>query len=117
MGANSRMAGDPVNRDWRFKCGVALFGLKILLMLLVPSIALSGLPTAQIAGITGALVVSNKILFFLLVAILGKAGFRELKRILGAHLPRLRRDEIVGPTRHAIGVVMFFLPLASSMFG
>ena len=44
------------------------------------------------------------------VAILGKPGYREMKRRLSGLLRRLRPAEKVGRLRHRLGVAMFVLP-------
>ncbi len=40
---------------------------------------------------------------------MGKAGFQELKGIIGGYMPKLKSDGIVSPARHVIGLVMFCL--------
>ncbi|MDI7863137.1 transporter suffix domain-containing protein [Rhizobiaceae bacterium n13] len=115
MNTQSDPDGRGANRDWRFRCGVALFALMIAKILAMPLMALSSMPPARAAAISGAIFVTNKFLLLLIVAVMGKEGFQELKRILGSYLPALKRDGPVGPTRHLIGVVMFCLPILSAI--
>ena len=100
---------------WRFKCGVAIFVLKVLLALMIPVLAMSSLPAAKIAAMTGAIVITNKLLMILMIAVMGKSGFQELKQIIGRYLPKMKSDVLVGPVRHAIGLIMFCLPLVTAM--
>ncbi|UCI05648.1 transporter suffix domain-containing protein [Mesorhizobium sp. B1-1-8] len=111
MTYQEQLATDPDSRGWRFKCGVALFGLLIFLALMIPVTAFSGMEAGKIAAITGAIFVFNKVLMVLIVAVMGKAGFQELKQSLGAYLPKLPADEIVSPLRHYIGLLMFCVPI------
>jgi hypothetical protein len=100
---------------WRFKCGVAIFALKVILALCIPLLAMSSLSAARIAAITGAIFITNKLLMILMIAVMGKSGFQELKQILGRYLPNMSTDVVVGPVRHAIGLFMFCFPLVTAM--
>jgi hypothetical protein len=46
---------------------------------------------------------------------MGKEGFRQLKGVIFGQAKRLAPIKRVGPVRHAIGLVMFTLPLISAM--
>jgi len=52
----------------------------------------------------------------LVIAVMGKAGFAELKRTIGHYISGVIPTPVaeVSPLRHKIGVVMFCLPLLSS---
>lgn len=105
-------------RGWRFRCGIALFVLAIGLVLTVPILAAVGLPPATLAAIAGAVFIINKILLVMVIALVGKAGFQELKNILVSYVPRLHALGPVGPVgpgRHAVGLVMFWVPLTWSI--
>lgn len=102
-------------RGWRFRCGIALFVLAIGLVLTVPLLAVLGLPPATVAAIAGAVFIINKILLVMVIALLGKAGFQELKNFLASYVPQLHSVPPVGPARHAIGLVMFWVPLIWSI--
>jgi len=115
VSTNIEMENAPVSGGWRFKCGIALFALMLLLVVAIPVLAMSGMPPARVAALTGAIFVGNKIILVVMIAVMGKAGFQELKRTVGGYLPSLK-DEIVSPARHAIGLVMFCLPLVSALF-
>jgi len=86
------------------------------LWLLVPLAAAANVPGSTIAAITGALFIVNKVLLLLVIAVMGKAGFQQLKQRLFGYVSGLApsADVEVSPTRHRIGVVMFALPLLSS---
>lgn len=100
---------------WRFKCGVAIFVLKIVLALMIPLLAMSSLSAARIAAITGAIFITNKCLMILMIAVMGKSGFQELKQIIGRYVPNMKSDVMVGPIRHAVGLFMFCFPLVTAM--
>lgn len=106
---------DQSSGGWRFKCGVALFILMILCMLMIPVVAVSGMPPGRIAAITGAIVIGNKIILVLTIAIMGKSGFQQLKQTLGGYLPSLKSEGPVSPARHVIGLIMFCLPIVTAM--
>ncbi|MBO9102035.1 MULTISPECIES: transporter suffix domain-containing protein [unclassified Rhizobium] len=100
---------------WRFKCGVGIFILKVVLALFIPILAFSGLSVTLVAAITGTIFIVNKLLMILMIAVMGKPGFVELKRIIGQYLPNMSPDVVVGPIRYGIGLFMFFLPIVSGM--
>ncbi|AHL75353.1 hypothetical protein CH92_09600 [Stutzerimonas stutzeri] len=87
-----------------------------ILWLLVPFAAMADMPGSTIAALTGALFIINKVLLLLVIAVMGKAGFQELKQHVFRHVSGFATsaDVEVSPTRHRIGMVMFCLPLLSS---
>src|SRR3989338_7836496 len=109
-------AANPSSAGWRFKVGIALVGVILGSWLLVPPPAAADLPGAKIATLTGILFISNKILLLLVVAIMGKAGFQELKSLLFGYVSALApsAELEVRPVRHRIGLVMFCLPLITA---
>ncbi len=112
------MASEPVEvreRGWRFKCGIALFILMVVLILLIPLAALSGMAPGRLAAATGTIFVVNKVLLIMVIAVMGTSGFQELKTTLASYIPSLKDERPVGPVRHAIGLLMFCIPLASAM--
>ena len=114
MSSQTRVAAQSSSRGWRFKFGVALFCLMIVMVLLIPVAAASGMEPSRVAAVTGAIFVANKIILLVTIAVMGKTGFQELKGIIGGYVPRLGSDSIVSPARHAIGLVMFCLPMISA---
>lgn len=115
MRSQADMAEPQANSSgWRFKCGVALFILMVVLILLIPLAALSGLPATTVAAVTGMIFVANKIILILTVAVMGKSGFQQLKQTIGGYMPSLTEGTI-SPTRHVIGLIMFCLPLITAM--
>lgn len=101
---------------WRFKLGVTIICLIPVVWLLVPLAAVADVPGSKIAALTGALFIINKVLLLLVITIMGKAGFQELKQhIYGFFSAMAPSAELeIGPMRHRIGLVMFCLPLISS---
>ncbi|WP_392888858.1 transporter suffix domain-containing protein [Pseudomonas migulae] len=106
----------PHTAGWRFKLGIAIICLMLGSWLMVPIVAAMGVPGSRIAALTGVLFISNKILLIVVIAVMGKAGFQQLKTKVFGYVSSIAptMDAEVGPVRHRIGVVMFFLPLISS---
>lgn len=101
---------------WRFKVGVGIICLMLGSWLMVPLAAALDVPGSKVAALTGVLFISNKVLLLVVIAVMGKAGFAELKHTIGRYVSGIIPAPVdeVGPTRHRIGVVMFCLPLLSS---
>jgi len=106
----------PTSASWRFKVGVAIICLMLGSWLMVPIAAALDVPGSKVAALTGVLFISNKVLLLLVIAVMGKAGFAELKRTIGRYISGVIPTPVaeVSPLRHKIGVVMFCLPLLSS---
>ncbi|SAL64504.1 transporter suffix domain-containing protein [Caballeronia humi] len=100
---------------WRFNLGICIFVLAFALWLLIPLAASLGTPAARIAALTGTIFVANKVLLLTCIAVMGKSGFQRLKGIVFGYAKGLAPSATVGPIRHAIGLVMFCLPLISAM--
>lgn len=101
---------------WRFKAGVAIICVMLGSWLMVPLAASLDVPGSKVAALTGVLFISNKVLLLLVIAVMGKAGFAELKRKIGSYVSGIIPTPVdqVGPMRHRIGVVMFWLPLLTA---
>ena len=99
---------------WRFKLGIAIFVLAFALWLLVPLAATLGVSGSRLAAMTGAVVIGNKVLLLVCIAVMGKAGFHQLKGMVFGYVKGWAPSDTVGPTRHVIGLVMFCLPLLSA---
>lgn len=105
----------PSSAGWRFKTGIAIVCLILASWLLIPVAASAGIEGSKVAALTGVLFIANKILLLLAIAIMGKAGFQELKQRLYGYVSALAPADVeVGPARHRIGLLMFCLPLISS---
>jgi hypothetical protein len=131
----------PASGGWRFRAGIAMFIAATALWLIVPLAALAGAPSGRIAALTGIVFVGNKVMLLACIAIMGKAGFQRLKSLVFGYAKGLapggfgwlgRLDPLgrlggtgapavpvgpVGPVRHAIGLVMFCVPLVWAVFG
>jgi hypothetical protein len=107
---------EPSSAGWRFKLGIAIICLMPALWLMVPLAAAADIPGSKIAVLTGILFIANKVLLLLVIAIMGKSGFQELKRHLFGYMSAIapKAELEIGPARHRIGLVMFCLPLISS---
>ncbi len=115
MAAVTTGAEEPASAGWRFKLGIAIVGLAVALWLLVLLAGALGVPAARIAALTGVVFIANKVLLLTCIAVMGKAGFQQLKGLIFGYFKTLAPGDTVGPTRHAVGLVMFCLPLLSSM--
>jgi hypothetical protein len=106
----------PHSAGWRFKLGIGIICLMAGSWLLVPVLAATGVPGSRVAALTGVLFISNKVLLILVIAIMGKSGFQQLKRSLFGYMTSMApsMDTEVGPWRHRIGIVMFCVPLISA---
>ena len=100
---------------WRFKVGVALFALMILLWFLIPIEAALQMPASTIAATTAAIAIANKVILLAAIAVMGKAGFQELKGRAFGHVRHLAPAATVSPTRYAVGLVMFCVPLLQGL--
>lgn len=97
---------------WRFKVGIALIAWTAVSWLLLPIEGILGMSAGTIAATTAALAIGNKFVILLAIAVMGKAGFQELRaKIFHGISPPME----VSLTRHRIGVVMFCLPFLVSM--
>ena len=113
MATHETLAGAPATQTgWRFKVGIALIALMLLAWLLVPIQAALGMSAGAIAATTAAIAIGNKVLLLVAIAVMGKAGFQELKAKL---FHQLTPPAEVSPTRYRIGLVMFGLPFIQGL--
>jgi hypothetical protein len=66
--------------DWRFKLGMVIFVLAFAIWLLVPMMAALNASGTTLAALSGMVFISNKVLLLMVVAVMGKPGFVQLKR-------------------------------------
>ena len=102
-------------KGWRFKCGIGIFIFALVLWCLIPIAASLDVPGSRIAALSATVFIANKILLIACIAVMGKEGFQQLKAMVFGHAKRLAPARTVSPVRHAIGLVMFILPLLTSM--
>lgn len=113
MAGQGSQAAQPSMSTWRFKAGVFLLGLVIAAWLLVPVAAWLGASAGTIATLTGLIFIWNKAVILLMIAVMGKPGFQQLKsKVLAAF--RFPPESSISPARYNIGLVMFCVPLATS---
>ncbi|WP_419177104.1 transporter suffix domain-containing protein [Desulfosediminicola sp.] len=97
---------------WRFKFGISLFVLSILLPVLgVPLVTVMELSSTSVATISGILLVSAEVLGVAAVAVLGKSGYAYIKKRVLGFFKRYGPPAEVSRTRYRIGLVLFALPL------
>jgi hypothetical protein len=111
MATTETVTGKPAG--WRFKVGIVLLAWIVLSWLLITIEVALGMSAGIIAATTAGLAIGNKLVFLLAIAVMGKAGFQELKaKLFHKFTPPVE----VSPMRYRIGLVMFCLPfLASSL--
>jgi hypothetical protein len=97
---------------WRFKVGIALFALMVLAWVLIPIEAAMGMSAGTIAATTAGIAIANKVILLAAIAVMGKAGFQELKARLFGYL---KPAETVSRTRYKLGLVMFCLPFFQNL--
>ena len=99
-------------RGWRFGSGILLFVLGLLCPAFIPLVAVTALPGAWKATLSGLLALGIPELCMLAAAaVLGKAGFEYLKGRLFAFLKRYAPPERVSRRRYRLGLVMLVLPV------
>lgn len=104
----------PTLRLW-LGVGVFAFGW-ILALTLVPFVTNSDYRTSVKATLTTLLVVvCPKIFLIGAIAILGKPGFAYLKGVVMTFFRRIGPPAEVGKWRYRLGLVMFFLPFATTL--
>lgn len=98
---------------WRFKLGIALVCVMALMWLCVPLMAWADVPSTRIAAITGVIFIANKVILLVVIAVMGKSGFQQLKtKIFGVF--SLSPETSVSRARYNLGLVLFCLPLISA---
>jgi hypothetical protein len=115
INTHAKAPGEAASAGWRFKLGLAIIASMVAVWLLIPLAAAMDASAGTIAAITGGILIGNKVLLLLAVAIMGKAGFRELKQATFGHIARLAPNATVGPTRYSIGLLMFCIPIVSAI--
>ena len=104
--------------SWRFPVGVAIFVLGFAAPAAIPLVARSDLSSGWKTLISGALAVGvPEIMMVIAAAVMGKEGFAELKRRIGAFFRRHGPPDTVSRTRYRIGLIMFTAPLFLAWLG
>lgn len=104
----------PGKSTWRFKAGIFLLCMVGAAWLLVPVAAWAGASAGTIATLTGMIFIWNKAIILLMVAVMGKPGFQELKaKVLDVF--RFSPESHIGPVRYNVGLVMFSMPLITAV--
>ena len=95
----------------RFYMGAAVFTGAETAWLLVPIASVAGWSTSQIASLSGGVFVVNKVGLITAIAIMGKAGFNHLKRLLFGLLSKLGPPQQVSHRRYRLGLILFMVPV------
>jgi hypothetical protein len=101
---------EAVKVGGRFYLGAAIFVAAFAAWGLVPMASAAGWSTAKIASLTGAIFIGNKLGVLASVAVMGKAGFNHLKRLIGGVFRKIGPPQQVGRSRYQLGLVLFIVP-------
>ena len=97
---------------WRFKFGILMFILSIVLPLAgIPLVTSLDLSKAITASFSGGLLVCAEILGILAVAVMGKPGYLMIKSHVVGLFKQYGPPREVGPVRYRIGLAMFLTPI------
>ncbi len=103
---------------WRFRSGVMLFVLGFASPALIPLVMKSDLSTGWKTTLSGLLALGvPEVMMVIAAAVMGKAGFDELKRRFGRFLKRYGPPQTVSRARYNLGLVMFVAPLVFGFLG
>jgi len=100
-----------VQVGWRFYAGAALFIGALLAWLLVPAASAAGWSASKIATLSGVLFVANKIALLAAIAVMGKAGFNHLKRLIFGFFRKFGPAQQVSRSRYHLGLVVLMVPV------
>lgn len=96
---------------WRFRLGVVFFALAIISPLGAAIVAMTDLPMAAKATLSGLFLAGFPEVFTVVaIALLGKEGFAYVKNRLLTVLRRYGPPKEVGRARYYVGLTMLFLP-------
>ena len=103
---------------WRFPVGVTIFVAGFAAPAAIPLVVRSDLPAGWKTAISGALAVGvPEIMMLAATAVMGKAGFAELKQRVGRFFRKYGPPDRVGRTRYRVGLVMLCVPLGIAWLG
>ncbi len=104
-------AAEAVQVGFRFYLGAAIFVAAFAAWLLVPAASAAGWSASQIASLTGAVFVANKLGLLTAIAVMGKPGFNHLKRLMLGLFRKVGPPQQVNRERYRIGLLLFLVPL------
>ncbi|HSI53029.1 MAG TPA: hypothetical protein VK981_03605 [Ramlibacter sp.] len=104
-------SAELVEIGWRFWVGVAMLGSMVVALCLIPLASSMGRTTAEVAKLTGIVLIANKVLLFGAIAVMGKSGYNHLKGIVGGFLGKFAPARQVSPGRYQLGLVLFLVPI------
>ena len=105
-------ADSGLNIAWRLKAGAAMFALSILVPAAGVPVAISlGLPATIATAVSGASLIAGEALGIAAVAIMGRAGYLQIKTWVTGILKRRALPGEVTRARYNLGLVLFCMPL------
>jgi hypothetical protein len=102
---------EEVQVGTRFYVGAAIFLGSMAMWLLVPAASAAGWSASKIASLTGAIFIGTKVGMLAAIAVMGKAGFNHLKRLLFGLFRKVGPPQRVGRDRYRLGLVLFMVPV------
>ena len=100
------------NIAWRLKAGAAIFLASVIVPAAgMPLVVSVGLPATVATAISGALLIAGELLGIVAVAVMGSAGYLQIKTWFLGILKRHALPVEVSRTRYNLGLVLFCLPL------
>lgn len=100
-----------MSSNLRLKIGITLLVVGVLLPFGVIPLSATSLPVEVKTVVGGLLFFGFELLAIPAVAIMGKGNFELIMAKVGALFGRLKPSGDVGKVRHAIGIVLFVLPV------
>jgi hypothetical protein len=111
MGDSRDTSGQPAS-GWRFKLGIALFILSIVVPLIgVSVVAAFDFSATLAASVSGALLLGGEIIGILAIAVMGKDGYTYIKSLVFRFLKQYGPPEDVSRLRYNLGLIMFSVPI------
>lgn len=98
---------------WRFKLGIVLFVLSIIIPVIgIPlTVSFLELSTTMMTSLTGGMLLAGEVLGLLAVAVMGKPGYNYIKIRFFSFLKQYAPPQRVGRSRYTIGLAMFCIPI------
>jgi hypothetical protein len=116
--SESSGGGSSSRLSKRFVIGGIVFVGGFLSPALIPVVLALGLPVAWKTALAGGLAFGiPELAAVVAVAIMGREGFQNLKRLLWGLFKRVAPADRVSRTRYRIGLVMFILPILFAWLG
>jgi len=96
---------ETTSTGWRYKLGLLLFIVPIIIFILTPVvIPMLDLSAVQTASVIGVVLLTGEIVWFASIPLLGKDGFNAIKQKMFGWLKL--KDKPVSKKRHLCGIIL-----------